>query len=89
MPKQPTNIVNLHKKCVALFLKNQELIYGVQIRKNTGTLTLEVSFVHENCPAEFPWIAFYDFQDNKISTSKLAAIEKYLLTGKAEFKGLQ
>ena len=87
--KAKTNITALHKKCVTLFLKNQDLIYGVSIRNGSNSLALEVSFRRENCPAEFPWIAFYAFQDSEISNRKLAAIEKYLLTGIAEFKGLQ
>jgi len=89
MPKAKTDIIKMHKKCVALFLKNQELIYGVQIRNGSGTLSLEVSFVRDKFPSPLPWITFYAFQGNEFSFAKLAALEKYLLTGIAEFEKMQ
>lgn len=89
MQKQPTNITKLHKKCVALFLKNQELIYRVELRNVTGTLNLEVGFNRTKCPAKFPWVTFYSFQDEAISNAKFASIEKFLLTGIAEFDNKQ
>lgn len=89
MQKQPTDISKLHKKCVALFLKNQELIYRVELRNVSGTLNLEVGFNREKCPAKFPWVTFYSFQDKAISDVKLASIEKFLLTGIAEFENKQ
>lgn len=89
MPKQQTDIVKLHKKCVTLFLKNQELIYRVELRNVSGTLNLEVGFTREKCPSKFPWVTFYSFQDEAISNAKLASIEKFLLTGIAEFESKQ
>lgn len=89
MPKEPTNIIALHKKCIAMFLKNPELIYRVEIRNVTGTLNLEVGFNREKCPAKFAWVTFYSFQDEKVSAAKFIAIEKYLLTGIADFENKQ
>ena len=84
-----TDIIKMHKKCIALFLKNQTLIYAVEIRNVSGTLSLGVNFIRANFPGEYPWVTFYAFQSIQESTRKLAAIEEYLLTGKADFTNLQ
>ena len=84
-----TDIIKMHKKCTALFLKNQTLIYAVEIRNVSGTLSLGVNFIRENFPGKYPWVTFYAFEGIQVSTRKLAAIEEYLLTGKADFTNLQ
>ena len=84
-----TDIVKMHKKCLDLFLKNQKLIYSVEIRNVSGTLSIGVHFTRENFPGELPWVTFYSFQSHQISSKKLATIEEYLLTGKADFSQMQ
>jgi hypothetical protein len=84
-----TDIVKMHKKCLDLFLKNQSLIYSVEIRNVSGSLSIGIHFVREKFPYELPWVTFYAFQSIQISSKKLAAIEEYLLTGKADFSQMQ